>query len=163
MKIARHFISVTFICIMLLWCSCRNGGNSEISSYSIDSLVYAKDSNAFNRSVIANTLDLKTFPPEKVIYKTWGNSADGQETSGLEAVLFYEEHMYGSILEKYMNDGFPKGDYKKEDFKFDWLDDAMIAELGHSTNSYKGNPDIFLGTQGKAKLWFLDKKILVKL
>ena len=59
-----------------------------------------------------------------------------------------------------MDVGFPKGDYTKDDFRFDWLDDLVKAELELSQEGYKGNPDIFLGTNGEARLWFLNKKIV---
>lgn len=152
--------------LALLFVSCVNSETkthtrNEVSY--IDSLIYPEDSVAFKNSVATKKMDLKTFRPDTAYIKSIELELDGRKSSGTEAVLFYEEHVYGKILEEYMDEGFPKGDYKKEDFAFGWLDDNLKAELELSKPDYKGNPDIFLGTNGKAKLWFLDKKVLVKL
>ncbi|MBZ4190425.1 hypothetical protein K7B07_16050 [Niabella sp. 3A5MI-3] len=102
-------------------------------------------------------LRLEQYPPVHVVYQ-W----NGRNTSGMEAALYYDEKTYGAILNAYMGAGFPKGNYSKEQFAFAWLDSAQYAELQYSKPDYTGNPDIFLGTGGKGMLWFLDKKILLK-
>lgn len=107
---------------------------------------------------LAKLVDLKTYPPETATFK-W----NGANTNGLEAVLFYDEKTYGAILTAYMNAGFPKGNYAKEQFDFPWLDSAQHAELQFSKPGYTGNPDIFLGTTGRGRLWFLNKKVLLKI
>lgn len=118
---------------------------------------------------LGKVLDLQTYKPDSVVFQLSGINIDSLEKDSLtnknfnlEAVLFYEEHVYGSILEKYMDADFPKGDYKKEDFEFEWLDELLKAELNLSKADYKGNPDIFLGTDGQARLWFSDKKIFLR-
>lgn len=122
-----------------------------------------------NDSAIAvQLLDTSAFKPLNILAQYNGPNIsevkkDTTLSYNLEAVLAYDEHTYGAILEKYMDADFPKGDYKKEDFNFNWLDTALKSELHLSKENYKGNPDIFLGTNGRAKLWFLDKKILVSL
>ena len=79
--------SFVLVACSLMLASCTNSESHHATeSYSIDSLVYAQDSNAFNSSVIANTLDLKTFPPEKVIYKTWSKEVDDKKASGLDSI-----------------------------------------------------------------------------
>ncbi|WP_211218118.1 hypothetical protein [Niabella aurantiaca] len=110
-----------------------------------------------NREVLGALIDLKTYPPYSVVFQ-W----NGQDTKGLEAILYYDEMAYDAILNMYMEAGFPRGTYAKEQFDFPWLDSARHAELQFSKPDYTGNPDIFLGTGGKGMLWFLDKKILLK-
>ena len=61
-----------------------------------------------------------------------------------------------------MDEDFPKSDLKKEDFDFTWLSESLKHELRLSKVEYKGNPDIFLGTDGQAELWFSDRKIFLK-
>ncbi|MCF3109357.1 hypothetical protein LL912_11270 [Niabella sp. CC-SYL272] len=110
-----------------------------------------------DREQLGRLLNLNLYPPTGVTYQ-W----NGQNRNGLEAVLYYDEKTYGEILNAYMEAGFPKGNSIKEQFSFSWLDSAQQAELRFSKPDYTGNPDIFLGTQGKGMLWFLDKKILLK-
>ncbi|ANH82072.1 hypothetical protein A8C56_14800 [Niabella ginsenosidivorans] len=107
---------------------------------------------------LAQLIDLKKYPTTGAVFK-W----NGQTTEGLEAVLFYDEKTYAAILTAYMNAGFPKGNYSREQFDFPWLDSAQHAELHFSKPDYKGTPDIFLGTRDKGMLWFLDKKVLLKI
>ncbi|MCD2423206.1 hypothetical protein LQ567_10580 [Niabella pedocola] len=111
-----------------------------------------------DRETLGRLIDLKTYPPSGVTFQ-W----NGRDLSGLEAILYYDEKNYGDILNAYMEAGFPKGNYAKEQFGFPWLDSAQQAELQFSKPDYTGNPDIFLGTGGKGMLWFLDKKILLKI
>jgi|GEM_PF-4190864 len=110
-----------------------------------------------NKETLGKLIDLKTYPPYSVVFQ-W----NGQNINGLEAILYYDEQHYGDILNTYMEAGFPKGNYSKAQFCFPWLDSARYAELQFSKPDYVGNPDIFLGTGGRGMLWFLDKKILLK-
>ncbi|SDD28035.1 hypothetical protein [Niabella drilacis] len=110
-----------------------------------------------NRELLGTLIDLKTYPPYSVVFQ-W----NGQDMDGLEAILYYDEQHYGDILNAYMEAGFPKGNYSKAQFSFPWLDSARYAELQFSKPDYAGNPDIFLGTGGRGMLWFLDKKVLLK-
>jgi len=119
-------------------------------------------------AVAVRLLDVSRYRPLNVFAKYQGPDISSlqKDTSAhynLEAVFLYDEHTFGTILEKYMDAGFPKGNYNKEDFEFKWLDEPLKAELEAGNDNYKGNPDIFLGTNSRAQLWFLNKKILIKL
>lgn len=111
-----------------------------------------------DRETLGRLIDLKKYPPAGVTFQ-W----NGRDLNGLEAILYYDEQTYGNILNAYMEAGFPKGNYAKEQFGFPWLDSAQYVELQFSKPDYVGNPDIFLGTGGRGMLWFLDKKILLKM
>ena len=111
-----------------------------------------------DREKLGRLIDLRNYPPVSVVFQ-W----NGQNTDGLEALLVFDEKTYGALLTAYMDAGFPKGDYTREQFDFPWLDSAQHAELHFSKPDYKGNPDIFLGTRGKGRLWFLDKKLLLQI
>lgn len=110
-----------------------------------------------DKETLGKLIDLKKYPPYSVVFQ-W----NGRNVDGLEAILYYDEQHYGDILNTYMEAGFPRGNYSKEQFNFPWLDSARYAELQYSKPDYVGNPDIFLGTGGRGMLWFLDKKILLK-
>lgn len=120
-------------------------------------------------ATLGKVLNLQKFKPDSVVFHLSGfdigkyvKDSIKSKSFKLEAVLYYEEHVYGSVLEKYMEEGFPKGNYEKEDFCFGWLNENLSAELNLSKVEYKGNPDIFLGTNGGAELWFSDKKVFVR-
>lgn len=110
-----------------------------------------------DKRTLGRLIDLETYPPYSAVFQ-W----NGLNMDGLEAILYYDEKVYGAILNAYMEAGFPRGTFSKEQFDFPWLDSARHAELQFSKPDYTGNPDIFLGTGGKGMLWFLDKKILLK-
>lgn len=157
---------VSFLCVCCICYACGNCGSkshSATTSYTMDTLIYAKDSVLFRQDKIMQTLDLTAYKPDTVIYKLQQIDSGATKKTIVEAVLFYEEHTYADILTKYMDNDFPKGNYEKEAFNFEWLNENIRKELNFSKPDYHGNPDIFLNTDGKGKLWFLNKKILVKL
>lgn len=147
-----------FIVAFLVFAACLHSEN-EPQPAPVHTLNWPADSLTFDTSHLASTLNLKTLPPERVLY--YIKTSPEQDSAELQAVLYYEEPIFGKILEKYMDHDFPKGDYKKEEFEFNWLNDTLRAELQLSKPGYQGNPDIFMGTDGKARLWFLNKKILL--
>lgn len=158
----KYLSSLLFIFLVV---SCGSGEPRSTETVSPDSLtttsidLSAQLSN--DTSKLSRVLDLHTFRPDSVIFHLNSDDTTTQDFS-LEAVLFYEEHVYGAILEKYMDEDFPKSDLKKEDFDFTWLSESLKHELSLSKVEYKGNPDIFLGTDGQAELWFSDRKIFLK-
>ncbi|AHF17579.1 hypothetical protein [Niabella soli] len=150
----KMFFYIGFIIIVA---ACTNPGKQPENKPSEVTLTKAGMAISEDTAKLAKLIDLHTYPPEMATFK-W----NGANTNGLEAVLFYDEKIYGAILTAYMNASFPKGNYTKEQFDFPWLDSAQHAELQLSKPDYTGNPDIFLGTSGKGRLWFLDKKVLLK-
>ena len=170
MKETHLIIFIVFICLLFLFACRSNDGGEEKPVEEGSPVPGSAIAMSYDTLQLGKILNLQIFKPDSVLYQLSGIDIDSIEQDlqqgkdfKLEAVLFYEEHTYGKKKKKYMDEDFPKGDYKKEDFEFAWLDDYLKAELGVSKADYKGNPDIFLGTDGKAKLWFLDKKVLVKL
>lgn len=147
MKESYLLIFIVFISLLFLF-ACGNKVH-EVAQVSRDF------------KLLGGFLDLETFKPDSVVFVLSEKDSPGNGSGKLEAVLFYQELVYGKILEKYMDEDFPKGDYKKEEFDFKWLDEHLKAELELSKADYKGNPDVFLGTDGKARLWFLDEKVFV--
>ncbi|MBO9620517.1 MAG: hypothetical protein J7539_15950 [Niabella sp.] len=143
--------------LLLAVAACTNPGKPKENKPSEVTLTKAGLAISEDTAKLAKLIDLRTYPPDAATFK-W----NGTNTNGLEAVLFYDEKTYGAILNAYMNAGFPKGNYSKDQFDFPWLDSAQHAELQFSKPDYTGNPDIFLGTGGKGMLWFLDKKVLLK-
>lgn len=119
-------------------------------------------------AIAVQLLDLQTFKPLNVIAKYDGPDValvkrDSTQKYKLEALLFYDEHDVGSILEKYMEAGFPKANFSQNDFEFSWMDDDLKKDIDSGDPKYTGSPDIFLGTNGKAKIWFVGRKVLVKM
>ncbi len=119
-------------------------------------------------AIAAHLLDLQTYKPLNVIAKYDGPNVallkkDSTQKYKLEALLYYDEYNVGEILSKFMDADFPKANYSKEDFEFNWLDDDLKMEIESGDPKYTGSPDIFLGTNGKAKIWFVGRKVLVKL
>ncbi|MGJ7033309.1 hypothetical protein [Niabella hirudinis] len=110
-----------------------------------------------NKETLGKIINLEIYRPYSVVFQ-W----NGQNMDGLEAILYYDEKTYTAIMNAYMDADFPKGAYAKEQFDFPWLDSLQHAELQFSKPDYVGNPDIFLGTGGRGMLWFLDKKILLR-
>lgn len=156
----KHLSSLTLAFLIV---SCGNDPtenaplNSDTTASSIDLSAHL----SMDTSKLSRVLDVRTFKPDSVIFHL--NSDDTTKQGfNLEAVLFYEEHVYSAILEKYMEADFPKSNLKKEDFDFPWLTESLKRELSFSKVEYKGNPDIFLGTGRQAQLWFSDRKIFLK-
>lgn len=119
-------------------------------------------------AIAVQLLDVQTFKPLNVIAKYNGPDVaslkkDSTQKYSLEALLYYDEHEVEHILAKYFDADIPKGNYSKKEFEFNWLDDDIMKEMGTGDPKYTGSPDLFLGTNGKAKLWFVGRKILVKL
>ncbi|MFV0606384.1 MAG: hypothetical protein ACK5NK_11145 [Niabella sp.] len=170
MKESHLFIFIIFIGLLFLFaCHFKTKGEKEPDTDSLApenpniSYIISDDMSRLN-----SLLDLEQFKPDSVAYllqmpqsSQYKKIHADSSKFVLEAVLFFNEAVYGKILEKYMDEDFPKGNYKKNDFEFSWLPDILKNELNLSKPEYPGNPDIFMGTNGKAKLWFLDKKILV--
>jgi hypothetical protein len=152
----RIFLLLTVVMILVA-CGQNDTGNTGESAKPVN-----------DSAIAVKLLDVSRYKPLNVFAKYQGPDISSlqNDTSAhynLEAVFLYDELTFGAILEKYMDAGFPKGNYNKEDFEFKWLDKPLRAELEAGKDNYKGNPDIFLGTNGLAKLWFLNKKILIKL
>lgn len=167
---------ILYLLMLIIYVSCV--GNEQKNESANDTTKHVIDQNPLAAMISEDTaklskiIDLKNFPPQRVSFKYHGadlallpdDSVEiNKEDYSLEAVLNYDEKTYGAILTRYMDMGFPKAKYNRSDFNFSWLDDTVKQELQSSNTDYFGNPDIFLGTNGKAELWFLDKKILVKL
>lgn len=163
MIILEKYLSSLLLIFLVV--SCGSGEPRSTETVSPDSLTTTSiDLSAHlsnDTSKLSRVLDLHTFKPDSVIFHL--NSDDTTKQGfNLEAVLFYEEHVYSAILEKYMEADFPKSNLKKEDFDFPWLTESLRRELSFSKVEYKGNPDIFLGTGRQAQLWFSDRKIFLK-
>lgn len=167
---------VLYLLLIVVYASCTgNEQKHEAANGSTKNIIEQRPLSAMisaDTAKLSKIIDLKTFPPQSAAFKYTGadlallpaDTAEiNKEDYALEAVLSYDEKTYGAILTKYMDAGFPKAKYSRNDFDFSWLDADVRQELQSSNTDYFGNPDIFLGTNGKAKLWFLDKKILVKL
>ncbi|WP_300598378.1 hypothetical protein [Niabella sp.] len=145
-------------CILFPVLACQNRQQPPAAQPAVQSLQLQTGlAISEDRETLGRLIDLKAYPPTGVTFQ-W----NGQDMRGLEAILYYNEKIYGDILNVYMEAGFPKGNYRKEQFGFSWLDSAQQAELQFSKPDYVGNPDIFLGTGGRGRLWFLDRKILLK-
>lgn len=168
-KLLQYFLLI----IVLVSCKEKEQKQTAITTPAKDTLLQTPMGVTISEDTakLSKILDFKTFKPDSVAFKYTGadinmlpadSAAMGKHYS-LEAILIYDEHTYAAILEKYMDAGFPKAKLDRSEFNFDWMDDAIKRELQLSNADYFGNPDIFLGTNRKAKLWFLDKKILVKL
>lgn len=155
-----HVLKFIGVALAFLLTAC-GGAESEKPSTEPNtkqtSVALAKVAISEDTAKLAQVLDLKKYPPERAVFK-W----NGKDKEGLEALLVYDEKTFGDILTAYMDAGFPKGNYSRDQFNFQWLDSARVEELNFSKPDYVGNPDIFLGTDGKGMLWFLDKKLLLK-
>lgn len=152
----NRFLVLFFIVLITACRSSEHDPNRLV----LHRLHWPADSIAFDTARVASVIDLKTFRPERVVYQ-FKKEAATDSLKKLHAILYYDEPVFIKILEKYMDQDFPKGDYQKNDFEFDWLNDTIQAELQLSKPDYRGNPDIFLGTEHKGQLWFLNKKVLL--
>ena len=157
--------TILLLCLVCSGCAnYKKDSNTTAGEYKIDSLVLSADTAIKPQTPLSSVLNFKNFRPTKVLFKMMPVQNGSPVTNKpLEAVVFYDERSYAAILERYMDAGFPKAKFKREEFNFGWMADSLKQELLLSNANYFGNPDIFLGTGGKAKLWFLNKKILVKL
>lgn len=64
-----------------------------------------------------------------------------------------------NIWEIDKNADFLNPNYRKEIFKFDWLDKEILEELDQSNSLRSSHPDFIFGT-GNGKCWYLENKIL---
>lgn len=137
----------------------QNNSNSNISSglsTDIDQL--------------GKLLNFDNYKPSSVKfkYKVIGNSGKNERISppgpsdySLEALLYFDSLTFQKIIEFDRNADFPPPGYNQEAFKFNWLDEAIISELGESDIHYTGHPDLHFGTTN-GRSWYLDKKILIQ-
>lgn len=148
------FLMSLLIAVLIIFSSCNQNGEVHEAP---------KDS-----AIAVQLLDVQTYKPLNVIARYEGADValvkkDSTQEYNLEALLYYDEHEVGKILEKYLDGGFPKANYSQKDFEFAWLDEDLKKELESGDPKYTGSPDIFLGTNGKAKIWFVGRKVLVKM
>lgn len=156
-----------FIPILLFLFSCN--GIKEKSN-EIDSKTNIEKSKNITTEIstdinrLQKLIDLSNFKPEKVKFKyTFIDNSKGRvpgpSDSFLEAILYFDEETMNNIREIDKNTDFPNPNYRKEIFKFDWLDKEILDELEQSDSLKSSHPDFIFGT-GNGKCWYLENKIL---
>lgn len=114
-------------------------------------------------------LDLETYKPTKIKFKYTfiDNSGQNQRHSipgpsdySLQALLYFDSLTFEKFLDFDRNTNYSSPNFKKDEFKFDWLDNENLEELNKSKENYHENTNFFFGTTN-LNAWYLDKKILV--
>ena len=121
-------------------------------------------------SKLSRLIDIANFKPThaKFKYVFIDNSGQnerlsvpGPSDSYLQAVLYFDTDTFNQLKTKYFSADYSSPNYERQDFNFDWLDQAVRKELLESDTSYHGHPDYFLGLGVKGRLWLLDDKLLL--
>lgn len=150
--------------LLVFFNSCKeNNGNTEVKTTNkTQSNITIEISTDKNK--LKKLINLSDFNPQEVKFKyTFMDNSKGRiagpSNSFLEAVLYFDDKTMEKIWKIDKNTDFPIPDYRKRDFKFDWLDKEIILELERSDSLKNPHPDFIFGTEN-GKCWYLKNKIL---
>ncbi|MGX7668740.1 hypothetical protein [Flavobacterium pedocola] len=171
MKIAVYII---FLFTTLISCKQNQSesGNVVISKNGNDSIVENGNITTIYSTDIKKLeklLNLKDYKPTKVKFKYTfiDNSGQNERLSvpgpsdySIEALLYFDSKTFEKFYAFDKTADYPSPNYQLEDFRFDWLDKEILAELLNSDKNYHGHPDFFFDTIN-GQSWYLDNKILI--
>jgi|GEM_PF-2518786 len=158
----KAILSITSILFLVCCHKTKDAGSSDNDIKQNENIKTEISTDIDKLKRMMNVTDYD-YPLQKVKFKyTFFDNSQGRISSPsdlfLEVVLYFDDEAMTKIKEIDKNADFPKPEFQKKEFKFDWLDNETLSEFEKSDNQ-SAHPDFIFG-KSTGKCWYLKNKIL---
>jgi hypothetical protein len=166
-SLAKVFLALTFPLIIFSCGTSRNNDKEITTTGNVSTLI------STDTSRLAKIIDFSHFKPThakfKYVYHDNSGQNDGTRLPGpsdsyLQAVLYFDEETFNSLLQENLKlSQIMTG--RKTEYQFDWLDNDIKMELSKVDSSRNDQPSSFVSKIGNMSggCFILDKKVLLKM
>jgi hypothetical protein len=116
---------------------------------------------------LGKLINLENFRPEKVDFQhiyietVNGNGSEEPKDDYLQAVLYFDAPTFQRLQDNLQKMSTALRKHNRSQFEFPWLDDSLRNQLKNSEGKYYNGYMGDLFGEKQAKLWLLDKKVLL--